>query len=225
MTKILIISDTHGIHPPIDTLPAADLFIHAGDIMNSGREFGEIAWFNSWLKDVPVPKLKRLICLGNHDIAFDETHSASNARIAGLARKLLTEGILVQDEAVQIHELKLYFSPWSPRFFDWGFQVDRGESAAKTWAKIPDDTEILVTHGPPYGILDQAKLGESEHVGCEELSKRVKELKNLKYHIFGHIHGSRGTLTENGVTFINASYLNEKYRPYPGLGYFLLTEI
>ncbi len=237
--RILAISDTHGLHYKVPQLPDADVFIHAGDFMNGGKSFEEIFMFDAWLDRVPVDINRRFICAGNHDCLFDETHLFSDKKIAARARASITNGIYVQDEAREAFGVKFYFSPWTPRFFNWGFNEDRGERIAKIWAKIPEDTEVLVTHGPPYDILDKAYANSKWNsdviqnpgipLGCDELLKVVKRLPNLKYHIFGHIHGSRGQKIvrfDNGKiidpVFVNAAFLNEQYKPHAGHGYFLL---
>jgi len=90
---------------------------------------------------------------------------------------------------VIIEGVKFYGSPWQPRFFDWAFNLDRGEEIKKKWDLIPMDTDVLITHGPPYGILDLTHEGEK--VGCEELMKAVLRVQP-KIHIFGHIHEAYG---------------------------------
>jgi hypothetical protein len=115
---------------------------------------------------------------------------------------------------------KFFFSPYTPEFFEWAFNVKRGPDIKKYWDQIPDDTEFLVTHGPPYGILDEVVPGDRKHLGCGELLKRVQNLPKLRYHAFGHIHGSRGVLQNSkGPLFINASVLNERYNPHKGAGF------
>jgi Icc-related predicted phosphoesterase len=112
---------------------------------------------------------------------------------------------------------KWFGSPISPEFNNWAFNRKRGKEIARCWSKIPDDTQILISHGPPYGILDVNKeeiysqpLGP-EHLGCEELRKRISKLKALKLNVFGHIHSSSGVEIHDGVKFVNASVLNESY--------------
>ena len=83
----------------------------------------------------------------------------------------------------------------------------------------PNDTKILITHGPPYGILDQSSFADGtlrkEHLGCEDLMNRIKELKELDLHFFGHIHTPGGEQKHvDGVSFYNASICDEQY--YPG---------
>jgi Icc-related predicted phosphoesterase len=92
----------------------------------------------------------------------------------------------------------------------------RGSAARKYWDQIPDNLDVLITHGPPFGILDQVTPGGT-HLGCEELLKAVQE-KKPKVHVFGHIHGGAGAF-ENGVTrFVNAAYRNERYKPLEPAG-------
>ena len=220
--KLAIISDTHGSHSFVPDMPKADVFIHAGDFMNSGRYWDEIEGFNAWLESIDLPKNRKLVCAGNHDIFFDEYHIGSSLEKSIQAQRLITNATYLQDEEFVINGVKFYFSPWTPYFMGWGFNVNRGYEISKIWNQIPDDVEVLVTHGPPYGMLDKVKVSEDfPNLGCEDLAERIKSLKKLKVHIFGHIHGSRGKVThcDNGVTYVNASFLNEAYRPYLGAGY------
>lgn len=222
--KIAFISDTHGHHGKLGPAPEGiDLLIHCGDFMNGGKSYIEILEFNSWLGELGFPTDKILVCAGNHDILFDEYHIASSPEQAREARRLLNNCVYLQDESATIKGVKFYFSPWTPFFMGWGFNVNRGAEIKEFWDKIPEDTNVLVTHGPPYGILDQPKPGRTDHVGCEDLNNRVQQLPNLKVHAFGHIHGSRGILSRgilaSPVTYVNASFLDERYRPHPGSGY------
>lgn len=224
--KILVISDTHGLHDLVPDLPEADVFIHAGDFMNGGKDINEIIRFNKWLENVPVPAERRFVVAGNHDMMFDEHHISSGPQEAARARRHLTNCVYVEDEEVTVRGVKFYFSPWTPEFFGWGFNAARGEEISKFWKLIPNDTDVLVTHGPPYGILDQITPDKSDHLGCEDLNVRVAQIWP-KYHIFGHIHGSRGMEhygppLPGGTTYVNASFLTERYRAHPGPGYFLL---
>jgi Icc-related predicted phosphoesterase len=118
--------------------------------------------------------------------------------------------IYLQDEPVEIEGLKFYGSPWQPWFLDWAFNLERGESLRKVWARIPEDTDVLVTHGPPHGILDRTTRGEP--VGCEDLRARVEELRT-PLHLFGHIHEGYGTERRGQTLFVNASSCTVSYRP------------
>ncbi|MCY7348663.1 MAG: hypothetical protein LH614_20935, partial [Pyrinomonadaceae bacterium] len=119
----------------------------------------------------------------------------------------------LQDSFVEIENLKIYGSPWQPRFFDWAFNLMRGAELARKWKLIPDKVDILITHGPPFGILDEVpRQYFIENTGCEELRKRVEEVRP-KLHIFGHIHCGYGETEKFGVKFINAANCDESYAP------------
>ena len=92
---------------------------------------------------------------------------------------------------------------------DWAFNKKRGTEIAKFWKKIPSNTDILITHGPPFGKLDTN--ANQYKTGCDDLLKTVEKIKP-KYHIFGHIHEAYGMLETNATTFINASILDEHYK-------------
>src|SRR5690606_9104680 len=99
-------------------------------------------------------------------------------------------------------------SPITPYFHNWAFNRKRGAKIKAHWDLIPDDTDILITHGPPFGILDETVY--SKRTGCEELLLRVYQVQP-KYHIFGHIHEDYGMLAKRETTFVNASVLDDRY--------------
>jgi Icc-related predicted phosphoesterase len=130
---------------------------------------------------------------------------------------------LLIHESIEIGGFKIFGSPYTPFFHNWAFNIFRGEGLVEKWSQIPDDTQVLITHGPPMGILDEVISfngkkceWEVEKVGCAALYNRIQELKSLKLHIFGHIHPGAGTKQINGVTYINASTCNEQYKPVNG---------
>lgn len=128
------------------------------------------------------------------------------------AIELLSDFTFLQDKAAIIEGIKFYGSPWQPEFMDWAFNLQRdGIDLMNKWAAIPDDTEILLTHGPPFGILDMTLQGEQ--VGCEQLARRIKQLKHLQIHAFGHIHEAYGVEEINQVKYINACTCNRSYQP------------
>jgi predicted phosphodiesterase len=204
--KIVAISDTHGKQGDI-SLPEGDVLVHAGDFSCFGST-GEWEGFFTWLHGLPF--MHKILIAGNHDELFEDNPEA--------ARRLLrTYGPSVtylQDSGVEIDGVKFYGSPWTPRYNDWGFNLDRGEPLAEKWAMIPEDTNVLITHGPPFGVLDQIPSGL--RIGCEALDERVRELNNLKAHIFGHIHGRNGAIMRSDRTClsVNAAICDEAYRPY-----------
>jgi len=210
--KLTLISDTHCRLRKI-IVPESDLLLHAGDLTFQGnvqeisqelRELGRIA------KNF---KHGCILTPGNHDRLFENNWA--------LAKQMCEdEGIKVlHQEGIEVEGLKIWASANSPAFCNWAFNVDRLE-IAKYWAEIPDDTHVLITHGPPMGILDgverfNGKLCEFEieHVGCYALKERISELKQLKLHVFGHIHGGYGKLQVGDITYVNASNCTEQYRP------------
>lgn len=195
--KCVAISDTHGMYRDI-IVPDGDILIHAGDITRQGH-LHELEDFNNWLGE--QPHQHKIIIAGNHDWCFEATPNES--------RSIITNAIYLQDESVTISGFKFYGSPWQPCFFDWAFNLQRGEEIADKWAIIPNDVDVLITHGPVYGILDKTITGEN--VGCEEL-KKVIEIISPKFHICGHIHEGYGTHKFNSVYYINASVNCERYR-------------
>jgi len=204
--RIVCLSDTHNCNEQI-AVPDGDLLIHAGDATSTGTE-DQIRRFNAWFSG--LPHRRKVFIAGNHDWLFEK----NNER----ARALLDRSITyLQDSSVEIDGLKIYGSPWQPRFFDWAFNLNRGPEMAEKWKLIPDDTDILVTHGPPNGILDSVpRVWGDELTGCEELRSKVDRLAvigRLKLHVFGHIHCGYGTTVENGVRFVNASTCDEGYDP------------
>jgi Icc-related predicted phosphoesterase len=120
----------------------------------------------------------------------------------------------LQDEACEVEGLKFYGSPHQPRFFNWAFNKDRGEDIKRYWDKIPTDTDVLITHGPPYGYCDEAYregFGITEHVGCKDLLDATLRIAP-KLHLFGHIHYSGQTsYIAPKTTYANVSMLNEAY--------------
>lgn len=202
--KLCLISDTHNRLDEIN-LPTADILIHAGDATNTGTS-PEIKKFSEDIKKQSHKFTYIILIAGNHDWSFETNNN--------YARQILSDDIIyLQDSSVEIEGLKIYGSPWQPRFFDWAFNLMRGAELAEKWKLIPDDTDILITHGPPNGILDEVpRKYFIENTGCEELRKRVEQIKP-KLHVFGHIHRGYGQTEQFGVKFVNASNCDESYEP------------
>jgi hypothetical protein len=142
------------------------------------------------------------VVAGNHDFLFEHERAR--------AEELLGDVTYLQDERADIEGLALWGSPWQPWFCDWAFNLERGEPLVQKWSLIPDDTDILVTHGPPHGILDRTQRGE--RVGCAALTEAVARVAP-KLHVFGHIHEDRGTLRRGPTLFVNASNCDLRYEP------------
>lgn len=202
MPRIVCLSDTHNCHEQI-AVPDGDVLIHAGDATIRGT-IEEIVLFNHWFAG--LPHRYKIFVAGNHDWLFETNNP--------LARTLLDSSIYyLQDSSVEIENLKIYGAPWQPRFYDWAFNLMRGAELSAKWKLIPDAADVLITHGPPNGILDRVPMPYNfENVGCEELRKRVEAVRP-RLHVFGHIHCGYGTAEKFGVRFVNASICDESYEP------------
>lgn len=200
-TSITTISDTHNQHDAID-VGSGDLIIHAGDATSRGKEY-EIQRFLMWYGKQDYEC--KIFVPGNHDFGF-ESYPQLYADMCDLY------GVtLLNDSGHTYRGIKIWGSPVQPEFHGWAF--NRSATAiAPHWAMIPDDTDILVTHGPPRGILDLAH--GYNPAGCPLLLKRVQEVKP-KLHVFGHVHESRGMLRRDGTVYVNAACLDRRYEPYP----------
>jgi predicted phosphohydrolase len=197
--RIVCISDTHGQHAKLGGTDG-DVLIHADDFMAFDDTPREIVDFNQWLGK--QPHRHKIVIAGNHDLMFE--------RHPGAARELLGNGIYLENSGMELLGLKIWGSPFQPEFNNWAFNVARGAAIWRFWKMIPENTDVLVTHGPPFGVLDKAHPSTA-HLGCEELANAVEEIKP-RLHVFGHIHGSHGLSLGNGTQFVNASVVNEAYR-------------
>ncbi|WP_166261902.1 metallophosphatase domain-containing protein [Marinobacter salicampi] len=199
--RIVMISDTHSMHRQVK-VPDGDLLIHAGDCLGVGT-LEEVEDLNDWLGT--LPHRHKVVIAGNHDWCFQTDPEA--------ARQRLTEAVYLEDSGTTIEGLKLWGSPWTPVFFDWAFNLERGDALAERWARIPDDTEVLITHGPPAGILDKVSNGShDESVGCADLLAAVERVRP-RLHVFGHIHEGYGRHETEATAFINASTCLASLKP------------
>jgi Icc-related predicted phosphoesterase len=195
--RIVCISDTHRLHKKL-SIPECDVLVHAGDI-GVEDNIKHLIDFNTWLESLDyIPH--KVVIPGNHDLEVESSPLTAKAMMQGKGIHFLI------DEEVIIDGVKFYGSPWQPWFHDWAWNEQRGEPLRRIWAKIPTDTDVLITHGPPYGILDEVIYG-GKSVGCEELRKRVLEVQP-KLHIFGHIHEGYGYFSEGKTQYVNASILS-----------------
>jgi len=207
--RITFISDTHTKHDKITNfLDGGDILIHAGDFMSSGYNEMEATMFLKWFDEINNYDTKIFIA-GNHDRLFQN----ENQKMKGILTGYKTIDYL-EDEWMSVYlneedDIKFWGTPWQPEFYNWAFNLPRGEKLKEKWDLIPDDTDILITHGPAFGKLDYVDYNKI-NVGCEELLKRVEEIKP-KIHVCGHIHGGRGYVFDGNTHFINASILNDRY--------------
>ena len=195
--RVVCLSDTHGLHDCLK-VPDGDLLLHAGDFSMACRP-DEIERFDRWLGSLPHPH--KVVVAGNHDFLFE--------RAPERARALITNACYLEDCETRIDGLRIWGSPWQPWFYDWAFNLQRGPALASKWDLIPDEIDVLVTHGPPAAILDRSVGGED--VGCRDLTEALRRVRP-RLHLFGHIHEAYGTLRANGTLAINACNCDLRYR-------------
>ncbi len=208
--KITLISDTHNKHKSItNSLIGGDILIHSGDISSMGYEH-EIQDFCKWFDSIDNYDTKIFIA-GNHDWGFQNNVEKVNQ----IVNSYKTISYL-QDETMNVGIgddplVNIYGSPWQPEFYDWAFNLPKnGEELKSKWDTIPSTTDILVTHGPAYGFLDDVIGRRGQHLGCELLRDKVLEIKP-KIHVCGHIHTGWGHYFDGHTHFFNASVLDERY--------------
>jgi Icc-related predicted phosphoesterase len=200
--RIGCISDTHEQERSVE-FPPCDLLIQAGDITFKGDRH-KLGAFDDRCEALPLPKDRILVCAGNHDISLEKTPE--------VALHAFLNCTCVRDATVVVDGVRIYMSPWQPRFNDWAFNLDRSSAElAAQWNAIPDDTNILVPHGPPYGFGDLSVRGLQ--VGCELLLERIEQLRP-RFHVCGHVHEGYGRYeTDFGTVVVNASVCDARYRP------------
>lgn len=214
MVTIVAISDTHNKHKQLE-IPECDILIHAGDFSGTGR-FHEVRKFLDWFAKQPAKH--RVLIAGNHEESMDSNHGSYNPHVFDLIQMVRDDVYYLENKAIELEGLKIYGTPWTPRFYDWGFNglrdedLDNGRSVGlrSVYEQIPENTEVLVCHGPPFGILD--KTEEMDRPGSKELLDIIDtKLTNLRLGVYGHIHEAHGQLERNGVLHVNASSLNRAY--------------
>lgn len=185
-------------------LPQGDILVHAGDFTGRGKQH-EVGDFFSWLER-QSDNFKHIVFIaGNHDMSFEYKHPWVVNMLKALPRNVH----YLEDSEIVLDGIKFYGSPWQPEFFNWAFNLPRGKALAEKWDMIPYDTDVLITHGPPMGVLDYTQR-DMWNVGCLHLFDKVQQVKP-KLHVFGHIHEGYGVKEQNGITFVNASSATLQY--------------
>src|SRR5690606_1344256 len=197
--QIVAISDTHGKHRDLQPLPKGDVLIHSGDVSRGGTKEQRtdfLKWFAA------QNHTHKIFIAGNHDFFFEQANPEE-------INSIIPDGVIyLNDSGMKINGVQFWGSPITPWFNNWAFNRDRGDEIKKHWELIPDDTNVLITHGPPFGILDETVYGN--RTGCEDLLLRVDQVKP-KFHIFGHIHEDYGNFKKGETSFVNASVLDDWY--------------
>jgi Icc-related predicted phosphoesterase len=173
--------------------------VHAGDISYKGQK-SEVEDFLKWFSNLKFEY--KIFIAGNHDFYFEKNKPKEIQEVVP------HNVIYLNDSGITIDGLHIWGSPVSPWFFNWAFNRKRGLQIKKHWDLIPPETDLLITHGPVFGIHDSVVNGV--HVGCKDLALKVKEIKP-QVHLCGHIHEAYGNVKRDGIRYINASVLNERY--------------
>ncbi|TMW66287.1 hypothetical protein Poli38472_004052 [Pythium oligandrum] len=208
--RVVCISDTHGKHRNVQ-VPDGDVLIHCGDFTNKGTH-QEIKDFNDWIGT--LPHRHKIVIAGNHDLSLDSAEYTSHWQASwrhsefqdpSVSRHLLTNCTYLENRSVVIEGVKIYGSPMTPPIPGriMAFNVARGFAAQQLWSQIPTDVDILVTHGPPHGVLDKTVTGL--HVGEESLLKEILSRCRPQFHLFGHIHEAYGITRLGKTVFINCA--------------------
>lgn len=196
--KFVAISDTHSRHYQLK-LPKGDVLLHAGDISSRGKK-EEVLDFLNWLGNLPYKH--KIFIGGNHDFYLEKEKPVT-------IQQLLPKGVhYLCDSGIEIEGCSIWGSPVTPWFFNWAFNRKRGLPIKRHWDLIPPGTDVVLTHGPVYGIHDL--VINEKHVGCQDLLQTLTAIQP-KVHVCGHIHEATGNLQRNGIRFINACQLNESY--------------
>lgn len=186
--RIVAISDTHNRHHQI-AIPECDILIHAGDATGRGHEF-EVRDFARWFNEQPATH--KVFIPGNHEKIFEKRLPES---MAWFTEECPTGHVLI-NQLLTIDGLKIYGSPVTPWFYDWAWN-EYTDGLKRTWEAVPADIDIMVSHGPAHGILDEIEPGHG-HLGCAVLRDELARIKP-QAHIFGHIHGGHGQLDIDGI--------------------------
>lgn len=219
------ISDLHGSYPE---LTGGDLLILAGDYTARDR-LSQWAEFFRWLKRQLYEK--KVLVAGNHDgfLARGYPQSQQEAHQLKEVQEFLEQECSEEidhdfeylcDSGCEFGGLKIWGSPWTPEFCNWHFMLPGGDAIKAKWDLIPDDTDILITHSPSFGVLDEVKNRVKpkfeRRLGCAQLREAVERVEP-GLHVFGHIHGGYGTTTlkhEGSNTLcVNAAFMNDDYEP------------
>lgn len=209
--RFVVVSDTHNRSNIVTEIPDGDVLLHCGDV--TLRSFkNEFVSFNEWIGSLPHPT--KIVIAGNHDRLLEVRPLNSFFSVMGASNRdelivEFTNFTYIEDEMVDVHGYKIYGSPWTPVHLG-GFQKRRGSRIKNIWEQIPNDTDILLTHGPPAGVGDYTRRGEN--AGCVDLLYEIQNRVKPLYSCFGHIHEGNGVYTDGVTTFINAAVCDTSYR-------------
>lgn len=222
------LSDTHGYHNKLPKLVGGDVLIFAGDCCMSGSNHDELRSFANWFHN--QPHKYKVFVPGNHDKCLDPKFNPDYHRL--IKECFYKENVFyLNGSGCEIEGIKIWGEPVVPNLKNWAFYGD-DETRAEKWNAIPLDIDVLVTHGPSFGVLDgfpdKTDPNVIRRVGCHILKEKIRSLKNLKAHVFGHIHYSNSKkvyrIENRDLVCINCSICTESYGPYQNPHPFILKK-
>lgn len=199
--KLVCISDTHLYQAK---LPDGDILVHAGDLTYRGTE-SEIKQAADWLESLSFQH--KIVVPGNHDFLAQSNPQRFRQLMDAAGVTVLIDQL--DDELQAGTGIRIYGSPWVPTFGAWAYMCSE-ERLRGYFERIPGGLNVLVTHGPPYKVLDETMSGQ--HAGSTALWDVVTSRKP-QHHVFGHIHEGYGSCTIGGINFHNVAVLDDFYRP------------
>ncbi len=222
--KVVAMSDIHGLLPRLDDMPPGDVLCITGDIMPldvQSDTVESIAWlcssFYNWVNSLPYEKV--IFIAGNHDFLFETLMTDRNGQHRKANRvckklKMPEKLIYLENSEYMYKGYRFYGSPWCPDLTRWAFYKD-GASLQKEFDKIPDNTDVLLTHCPPqvetFGMVQQSGFNYLMDYGCDEL-RAATYAKKPRLSIFGHVHSGRHSRLEiDGTMYANVSIKDENY--------------
>lgn len=195
--RIVVVSDTHTQHEELGNV-TADVLIHCGDGCNGfRRDPADVDRLDDWFSRQRVDLV--LAIGGNHDFEMERRARAS--------LPVFSHAVYLQDRCHEYQGCRFYGAPWTPELAGWAFFQD-SKAIREKWAAVPSDIDVLITHTPPYGILDRNRHEHS--LGCHDLLDRLPAIRP-RLHVFGHTHASAGTAWHGSTLHVNASMVNSRY--------------
>lgn len=210
--RFVMLSDTHGHSVDI---PEGDASLYAGDWSPGRGDLEDTHNFVEWIGS--LPHKYKIVIPGNHDFAADKYDGITRQFFINNGIKYLINEPAQLLDTENERSIMIWGSPYHPKI--WGkFELERGGELRANWSLIPEDTDVLITHGPPYGILDESKKDFAGSVGDDELNQyylkhRIIDTRPPFLHVFGHIHEAYGQKKIRDTQFINASICDENYDP------------